>query len=102
MKGTGPSNATMYIVAAVLFILLIIIVALPGPGWPASGPGQSIHDGEWTIIFTNCQGITKTYDDCRVLDINDTFVTFTTAGRSREIKLPIVSACSSIVMERER
>lgn len=84
----------------VIIALLLMSLALIMPVRAASGPGQSIHDGTWTITHTGCNGKTTVYPDCRVLDINEVYVTFTSAGRSREIKLPIVTGCSETIMER--
>jgi hypothetical protein len=83
------------IIASLLITLSIVL-----PARSASGPGRSIYDGSWTITHTGCSGKTTIYEDCRVLDINDVYVTFTSAGRSREIKLPLVTGCSETVMER--
>ena len=63
---------------------------------------RSVFDGEWVINYTDCNGVTTIYEDCKVTDIDDVWLTFTCAGRSSEIKLSLTSVCATIVMERER
>jgi hypothetical protein len=85
-----------------------MIVQGQHPGWQnmvqtaRADTARSAFDGKWTINFTDCNGKTTIYKDCKVNNINDTFVTFTTAGRSREMKLPLTSICAMVIMERER
>ncbi len=79
---------------------LLITMALVYPSHGASGPSRSVYDGSWIITFYGCDGKVTVYEDCYILDLNDVFVTFRSAGRSREIKLPITTGCSHTIWER--
>ena len=87
-------------ILGLIIAALLIIMSLVYP--VRADMGRSPYDGEWTITFTACNGQTRVYDHCEVTQLNEQWVTFTWAGRSREIKLPIMSMCSTIIMERER
>lgn len=88
---------------AILGIIIALLLITLGLVYPVrADTGRSVYDGEWTINFTDCAGQTTVYEYCKVNNINDTFVTFTAGGRSREVKLPMTSVCATIIMERER
>ena len=93
-------NHLLIKILGLLIAALLIIMSLVYP--VRADMGRSPYDGEWTISFTACNGKTRIYDHCEVTQLNEQWVTFTSAGRSREIKLPIMSMCSTIIMERER
>jgi hypothetical protein len=99
MKRESKNHISIKILGLIIAALLIIMAFV----YPVrSDIGQSPYDGEWTITFTACNGQTKVYDHCEVTLLNEQWVTFTWAGRSREIKLPLMSMCSTIIMERKR
>jgi hypothetical protein len=94
------SKSTKIKILGIIIALLLITMALVYP--VRADTARSVFDGEWTIKFTDCGGATTVYEYCVVNNINDTFVTFSAGGRSREIKLPLTSVCAMIIMERER
>lgn len=89
-------------IIALCFIIAMVLVVIGMVQTARADTARSAFDGKWTINFTDCNGKTTIYKDCKVNNINDTFVTFTTAGRSREMKLPLTSICAMVIMERER
>jgi hypothetical protein len=99
MRNENGNHLSIKILGLIIAALLIIMSLV----YPVRADmGRSPYDGEWTITFTACNGNTRVYDHCEVTQLNEQWVTFTWAGRSREIKLPILSMCSTIIMERER
>ena len=103
-KGGLPMNSDRVAIKIMIlcFIIAILLIAM-GLIYPVRADlGQSVFDGEWTIIFTDCAGKVRTYFDCKISELTDSWITFTQSGRSQEIMLPLQSVCATIVMERER
>lgn len=90
--------------AAIIVILAIAIFSylwfVPIPA--RADIGQSIYDGYWDIEFIDCQGNSRLYLDCKITDADEVFITFKYGGRSHEVRLPVQSSCSTLVMERKR
>lgn len=63
---------------------------------------RSIYDGEWTIRYTDCQGILHIYEEVTVLESGDVWITFRVGDSGPEIKLPVRSNCNEIIMIRLR
>lgn len=93
---TGSKYAILGFIIAFLLITLSLVWSV------RADTARSVFDGEWTIKFTDCAGATTVFENCKVNNINDTFVTFSAGGRSLERRLPLTSVCATIIMERER
>lgn len=89
------STMIMLFIIAMLLILLSLVYPV------RADIGQSIYDGVWNITFYSCSGQTVVYEAVKVVDVNDTFISFTNS-RGKETKLPLTSTCSEVVMERGR
>lgn len=89
------STTMLLLIIAALLIALSLIYPV------RADVGRSIYDGVWNIIFTSCSGQTVVYEAVKVVDVNDTFISFTDS-RGKETKLPLTSTCSEVVMQRER
>jgi hypothetical protein len=85
-----------------IMAIIFLIMFCTSYQFKAYGFQRSVYDGTWTITFSDCRGAETVYDNCRVIDINEVFVTFTWGGRRAEIKLPVISGCSTTIMQRER
>lgn len=81
-----------------MVVVLVFVVLVK---WAQAGIGRSIYDGVWDIQYTNCQGQPMSYENVRVTDVDDNFITFTDS-RGKETKLPVRSVCSEMIMERKR
>ena len=93
-----PLFVTLWFILAVFLMVSFLV-------WTPATWGQverSVFDGEWVINYTDCNGVTTIYEDCKITAMDEVWITFTSAGRSREIKLPATSVCATITMERER
>ena len=100
MSDQDSRMAIKVMVLCFIIALLLIAMALVYP--VRADTARSVLDGEWTIIFTDCAGKEIFYYDCKIGELSDSWVTFTQGGRGREIKLPLVSVCATVIMERER
>jgi hypothetical protein len=89
------STTILLLIIAVLLISLSLI-------YPVRAEiGRSIHDGKWDIRYTNCQGRLVVYEDVRVTDVDENFITIVTE-RGKETRLPLRSVCSELIMDRKR
>jgi len=90
------------IIIRVLLIVFVVLVFVVLIRWAQADIGRSIHDGLWTVHYTNCQGQLAIYEHAKVTDSGDVWLTITWDNGQREIKLPIRSNCAELIMERER
>jgi len=67
---------------------------------------KSPYDQTWSIIVTNCQGITTIYSDCAITNQGEYVVTFIPnagnmpTGRGKTIKI-FRNDCTQIIMEQQ-
>lgn len=85
-----------------LLIVVVVLVLTVLIKWAQADVGRSIHDGLWTVRYTNCQGQLTVYEHAKVVDTGNIWLTVTWENGQKEIKLPLSSLCSEIILERER
>lgn len=85
----------MLLIIAMLLIVMSLVLPV------RADIGRSIHDGYWDIKYTNCQGVLVVYENVSVTDADNNFITIVDI-KGKEIKLPVRSVCSEMIMERKR
>lgn len=86
----------------IVLIGFVILVFFMLVRWAQADIGRSIHDGTWTIRYTDCQGNLTIYENATVTDSGDVWLTIVYDNGQSETKLPIRSVCAEIRMDRER
>ena len=86
-------------IVLIVFVTLVLFMLVR---WAQADIGRSIHDGYWTIRYTDCQGNLTVYKEAKVTDSDDVWLTIVYDNGRSETKLPIRSMCVEIRMDRER
>lgn len=100
-KFRTPKNKLDFVIR-VLLIMVVVLVFVVLVKWAQADIGRSIHDGLWTVRYTSCQGQLTVYEHATVIDSGDVWLTITWDNGQKEIKLPVRSLCSELILERER
>ena len=102
LEKTKERRNLLDIIIRVLLIAVVVFVFVALVKWAQADIGRSIHDGIWTVRYTNCQGQLTVYEHATVTDSGEVWLTITWDNGQREIKLPIHSLCAEMILERER
>jgi hypothetical protein len=86
-------------IVLIVFVCLVMFMLVK---WAQADIGRSIYDGSWTIRFTDCQGNITVYENVKVTDSDDVWITFIYDNGRFETKLPLRSVCATIIMDRDR
>lgn len=87
-------------ILGLIIAALLILMALVYP--VRADITASVYSGTWEITYVDCQGNSRVFKNCKVTEIGQTFVTFFRDNKRGEIRLPLTSSCSSVIMERKR